>query len=548
MPDDVMGLGSEFEPAEKAAWDTAVAAVLRGKSFDRVLVSKTRDGLDIQPLYTADDATGSGVPVDVDPDRVAHGWDVRQQHELVDPATVCAAIVTDLERGVTSVEVEAEGAEADQLVGALAGILLDIAAVALAPHDDLDIARALAGLIVERGDAESTRCWLGLDPLGAVARSGSMGSPDAAAALAHDLAPRFPNARTMTVDGVRYCEAGATPAQELGWALATGVAYLRLLESTGLSVAQAAATIGFRLSAAADQFGTIAAMRAFRLAWTRVLVACGVDHDHTLVEIQAVTPRSMLSRRDPWVNMLRSTSATLGAVVGGADAVTVLPHSTVDGAPDDLARRAARNVQLLLLEESQIARLADPAGGSWFVESLTDRLAAAAWQEFQRVEAAGGMAAALTDGSIDAAISESWSNHLAVLATREEPITGVSEFPELDDGLGAAVASPPSSGWPVRRLAAPFEALRDAADRADSRPVVFLAGLGALSDHTARSSWITNLLAVGGIAAVGGDIDGASSPIEAEERFADSGCTVAVICSSDGIYADRAAATATALK
>jgi methylmalonyl-CoA mutase len=374
------------------------------------------------------------------------------------------------------------------------------------------------------------------------------GDHEATVALAHDLALRFPNARTMTVDGVRYVEAGATPAQELGWALATGVAYLRSLESAGLTVAQAASTIGFRLSASADQFGTIASMRAFRQAWTRVLDACGVGRDDIVIEIQAVTPQSMFSRRDPWVNMLRSTSATLAAVIGGAEAVTVLPHTVASGDIDDLARRAARNVQLLLLEESQIARLADPAGGSWFVESLTQRLTDAAWVEFQRVEAAGGIAAALADGSIQTAVDAAWGEHRDALATRAEPITGVSEFPDLDDGLGAADADGFGAGWPVRRLAAPFEALRDAADRAPDRPVVFLAGLGLLAEHTARSAWTTNLLAVGGIAAIGGDIEGAASPIEAEARFAESGCTVAVICSSDGIYAARAAATATALK
>ena len=548
MSDDVMALASEFEPAERAEWEAAVEKVLRGKSFERVLVSRTRDGLDIQPLYTAEDGTSGAVAAVMDPDRIEHGWDIRQQHRLVDSVGTNRAILTDLERGVTSVEVAAEGTEADQLAEALAGVLFDMAPVALAPHADLDLARALAGLIAERGDSETTGSWLGLDPLGATARCGATGDGVGAAALAHDLAPRFPNARTMTVDGVRYVEAGATPAQELGWALATGVAYLRLLESAGLSVAQAASTIGFRLSASADQFGTIASLRAFRRAWTRVLDACGVERDDSLIEIQAVTPRSMFSQRDPWVNMLRSTSATLAAVIGGAEAVTVLPHSVARGDADDLARRAARNVQLLLLEESQIARIADPAGGSWFVESLTQRLSEAAWTEFQRVEAGGGMATALTDGSIHAAVDDAWSEHRALLATRAEPVTGVSEFPELDDGLGAADEAGQDPGWPVRRLAAPFEALRDAADRADHRPAVFIAALGSLADHTDRSSWTTNLLAVGGIVAIGGDADGAASPIEAEARFVESGCAVAVICSSDDFYAERASATATALK
>ncbi|MBT5580734.1 MAG: methylmalonyl-CoA mutase, partial [Acidimicrobiaceae bacterium] len=242
MSDDVMGLASEFESAERAEWDAAVEKVLRGRSFERVLVSRTRDGLDIQPLYTAEDGTTGAVTGAIDPDRLNYGWDVRQQHRLLDPADTNRAIITDLERGVTSIEVIAEGAETDQLAEALAGVLFDTAAVVLAPHADLDLARVLTGLIVERGDSETTGSWLGLDPLGAAARAGTTVDGVAVAALAHDLAPRLPNACTMTVDSVRYVEAGATPAQELGWALATGVAYLRLLESAGLSVAQAAST------------------------------------------------------------------------------------------------------------------------------------------------------------------------------------------------------------------------------------------------------------------------------------------------------------------
>lgn len=546
-----LGLGAEFPTPDRDEWVAAVEKVLRGRSFEKVLVGATRDGLDIQPLYTADGS--AGVPlVDADPERLERGWDVRQVHDGTDPEACAVAVLAELERGVTSIELTPPpgGWRAESLRTAVEGVLLDLAPVVLAPHADVGSARALATVIAERGDSATTGSWLGLDPIGEVSRGGATATDDCVA-VAVELAAELPEGRTLTVDSTRYADAGATEAEELGWSLATGVAYLRALERAGVDPAAAAATIGFRMSAGADQFVTIAALRAARRLWTRVLDACGVDEQPRHL-IQAVTSRAMYSRRDPWVNMLRATTAALAAGVGGADAVTVLPFDDALGEPDGFSRRVARNTQLLLIEESHLALVVDPAAGSWFVESLTDRLAAAAWAAFQAVEQRGGIEAALADGSVAAELEAAWNDRLASLGTRRTPITGVSEFPDIAEAPVSRPHREAPAGFPVRRLAAPFEELRDAADRAlasgGSRPAVHLAALGDLATHTARSTWITNFLAVGGIAALGGDADGSASPIEAEARFAESGATVAVICSSDGVYAERAAATATALK
>lgn len=547
-----LDLAAEFPTPDRSAWADAVERVLRGKSFEKVLVGRTRDGLDLQPLYTAADAEAIAVPGGADARRLTDGWDVRQVHDG-GSADGAAAVIAELERGVTSIEfvAPANGWTVDSLAAATEGVLLDLAPVCLAPHSDVEAARALHDVVAARGDLETTGSWLGLDPVGATAR-GETADLAAIAATAAELAPRLPNGRTITIDATRYGDAGATEAEELGWAISSGVAVLRALESAGLPVADGAATIAFRVSAGADQFLTIASLRALRVLWARVLDASGVDPWVVPAAIQAVTSRAMFSQRDPWVNMLRCTTAALAAGVGGADAITVLPFDSAIGRSDDFARRVARNTQLLLIEESHLARVADPAAGSWFVESLTARLATAAWAAFQAVEADGGIVAALESGRIAAALDEAWDARLAELGTRRQPITGVSEFPDLDESALEREGRPPAAGFPVRRLAAPFEDLRDAADRhlADtgSRPTVHLAALHDLATHTARSTWITNFLAVGGIATDGGDGDGAMSPLEAEARFVDSGATVAVICSSDGVYAERAAATATALK
>ena len=552
-----LDLASEFPEPSRAEWTAAVEKVLRGRPFDKVLVTTTRDGLDVQPLYTAADAPEGTVVVAPRPDRIAHGWDVRQRHETADPAATNRAVLEDLERGVTSVELAAPPAGWDRatLAAALDGVMLDLAPVALSPHHDVAAAQVLADHLVAAGVAGESRCWLGLDPFGSVARGAEAGSltdvVDETIAVAAALLDPSPSARTVTVDGTRYADAGATETQELGWTIATGIATLRAFERHGVDPARAADTIGFRLTAGADQFTTIAVFRAARRMWARVLDACGVAPDRSAMAVQAVTSRSMYSRRDPWVNLLRATTAALGAGVGGADAVTVLPFDDALGVTDGFGRRTARNTQLLLLEESHLARVVDPAGGSWFVESLTDRLARAAWDIVQRVDRAGGMASVLADGSVAAAIDHAWHERLGRLATRRDPVTGVSEFPDLGEAELDRPGRGAEPGLPVRRLAAPFEALRDAADRAAAagdRPTVFLAALGDLATHTARSTWITNLLAVAGVVAAGAEADGSMSPAEAQARFAGSGSPVAVVCSSDGVYAEQAAATATALK
>ncbi len=556
-------LAAGFPPPDRAAWDEAVAKVLRGRDFGRVLVSETSDGLEIQPLYAeAGAASGVGASIDdweigVDPDRVRNGWDVRQRHEG-DAAECNRKILEDLGGGVTSIELRVESGcdPAEFLTTALVGVDLDLAPLALAPHSDVDLVRAFTDLSHTRGLASSVKCWLGLDPLGGIARgdetdglSNRMGD---VAQFVAEAAEQLPSSRLLTVDATRYAEAGATEAQQLATSIATGVAYLRALEAAGLTPSRAAGLIGFRYAATADQFVTIAMLRSARRLWERVLESSGVQAPDRDQAQQAVTSEAMYSRRDPWVNLLRATSAALAAGVAGADSVTVLPFDTALGEPDDLGRRSARNIQMLLIEESNIARFVDPAAGSWFVDSLTARLSSMAWSGFQAIETAGGMAAVLTDESLAVEVSAAWDSRLERLSTREDPVTGVSEFPLLEDEPLRRVEQPASIGWPLRRLAAPFENLRDWSDRHlaehGRRPMVFMAALGDLAVHNGRSTWVANLLAVAGIQAEFGSGSGTMSPIETTARFAESGCDVAVICSSDAVYVDRGVATAVALR
>jgi methylmalonyl-CoA mutase len=255
----------------------------------------------------------------------------------------------------------------------------------------------------------------------------------------------------------------------------------------------------------------------------------------------------MLSAYDPWVNLLRNTVACFAAGTGGADAVTVLPHDRVSAGPSssDLGRRLARNIQALLLEESHLARVIDPAGGSWYVESLTDELARAAWEWFQQIEAGGGMVAALTQGLVQARLDATWQARLARLASGADPITGVSEFPNIDEQPPPV---PVSTGQ--RRYPAAFEVQRARSDRHlevhGTRPSVFLANIGAPSVHTARATFAKNLFEVVGIRAFSSELP--VTPDNAGAAFSAAGARLACLCSSDALYAETAADVARALK
>ncbi len=534
-------LAAGFPDADRDRWRELVREVLRKSrratedtpldEVEGLIATTTYDGITVAPLYTAENAPGQrpGLPSHADGESPAR-WDARQRHAHPDPAITAEAIKADLENGVNSIwlVLGAAGVPVGDLARVLDGVHLDIAPVVLdAGADTAAAAEALLAL------GPHVTGNLGADPYGLAARTGADPDP----AIAAELAGRtHPGLRAITVDATPYHDAGGSDAEELGCSIATGVAYLRALTDSGLSVDQALGELDFRYAATADQFLTIAKLRAARRLWTRVVQACaGAD---TAQRQHAVTSSAMMTARDPWVNMLRTTVAAFAAGVGGADAVTVQPFDAALGLPDDFARRIARNTQSLLLEEAGLSRVIDPAGGSWYVEALTEELAQAAWAWFQDIERAGGIGAArdLVAGRIAA----TWEKRRANLAHRRDPITGVSEFPNLAEKLPARTPAPetPGGGLPRVRYAQDFEHLRAAADAAASRPKVFLAALGTVAQHTARAGFAANLFQAGGIETVLG------GPAE----FAASGTSVACLCSADPVYADQAADAAATLR
>lgn len=556
LPDDGLPLAAEFPDATHEQWQHLVEGVLRksgrevsGAAAEDALSTTLEDGLRTRPLYTArDTAPDPGLPGFAPYVRggrpegaTAGGWDVRQRHA----ALAEGAVLADLENGVTSLwlVLGEGGIPVADLGRTLDGVHLDLAPVVLeAGRETEAAAEALLRRYEETGtDPKAVRGNLGADPLGHEARTGTPLDFAPFAALAARCAGTHPGLRALTVDALPYHEAGGSAAQELGASLATGVAYLRELTQAGLGVEAAAGQLEFRYAATADQFLTIAKLRAARRLWARVAEVCGAPEAGAQAQ-HVVTSPVMMTRRDPWVNMLRTTVATLAAGVGGADSVTVLPFDHALGLPDAFARRIARNTSTILVEESHLARVIDPAGGSWYVERLTDELAEAAWSFFRTVERDGGLAAVLRSGRLRTDLATTWAERSKRLARRREPITGVSEFPLLSEKPveRTPAPEPPSGGLPRVRRDEAYEELRARSDAhlaaTGARPRIFLATLGSPAAYTARSTFAANLFQAGGIEPVTGG------------RFEDSGATEAVLCSSDALYAEEAERTAESLR
>jgi methylmalonyl-CoA mutase len=570
MSDDLT-LGADFPAATREQWLKLVDGVLKGAAFER-LIARTYDDLAIEPLYRR---AGAAKPVAGRPPGAA--WTLMQRVDHPDPAAANAQALHDLEngaRGLTLVfagSVSANGygldAAPETLARVLDGVALDAGITIdfnLSPPTR-DAVRHFAALVKSRGIAPaSVDMRASINPIGGFAASGASPQPWPAlaqsfAATVRGLADQGFGGPFAVADGRIIHNAGGSEAQELAFAIASAADYLRALEASGVPLDAARGMVYFRLSADADQFLTIAKFRAVRKLWARIEEACGLAPKPAYVA--AETAWRMMTRRDAHVNMLRTTIAVAAAGLGGADSITALPHTAALGLPDGFARRIARNTQLILLEESNLAKVADPAAGSGAIEDITGKLCAAAWSLFQEIDAAGGAWAALERGLVRAKVAAVRDKRLQAVARRKDALTGTSGFPDLKETppavLDVPTAVPPkeaatavtAEALPRIRLAEPFERLRDASDRilaqAGARPKIFLANLGKLSDFTARAAFARNFFEAGGIEAVTND--GFASRDEMAAAFRASGARLACLCSSDKIYGTEAVDAAKAL-
>lgn len=511
---------------------------------DRLLDSPTYDGFPIRPLYTSLDAVAEPAlpgqwPFVRGGDAlrdVKSGWKVAEAYPANGGAEVNGAILLALTEGVSALvlKVGDGGISPSDLDRVLDGVFIDLVPLLLDAGTNYGAAaEAVLKLVGSLDEEQRTRLSvdLGADPLTAP-MSGRV-APGVAdvVAVAATLAEYQGRVRAITVDGPAFHNRGASASWELAASVAAAVAYLRLLGDGGVAASDALRQISFRIAADDDQFMTIAKLRAVRRLWARVAEVVGAP-EAGAATLHAVTSLPMMTKRDPWVNMLRTTLAAFSAGVGGADTVQVHPFDVaiVGGFPGtaaSFARRIARNTQLLLLEESHIGRVLDPAAGSWHVEDLTNQLAEQSWKHFQDIESRGGFDSA-RDFIVDeiAAVAQ---RRMEDIAHRRTALTGVNEFPNL-----AEQPLPPGDSLTgVARYAAGFEALRDRSDahleKTGARPKVRLLTLGPLAEHNIRATFVANLLASGGIEAV------------ADAGDAES-LEVAVICGTDARYATEASA------
>ncbi len=644
-------IADDFPAVSYDEWRAQVEADLQVLSFEKKLVTHTYEGIDLQPIYTRRDH-----PADDDPlgfpglapfvrgttplGAVLTGWDLRQEFSEPDPATANRAIIDDVAGGVTSLLLRLDSAArhgfdpddaaagdfagedglmaytVDDYDAALNDVSLDRISIALdAGAAFLPAAAMLVALWQRRGVAfDCVQGAFNADPWGVLSATGSF--PLDAAATHSQLADlavwtslHLPHVTSIGIDTSVYHHAGATASQDLAFGLATAVDYLRALTAAGLSIDAAAQQFLFRISLGTHHFLAIAKLRAARMLWCRVVTACGGSAESGGMRIHARLSNRVLTERDPYVNILRNTVGVFAAGLGGAEAITSIPFDHLAGTPSSFSRRVARNSALILLDEAHLNRVVDPAGGSWFLDKVTEQIAAESWSIFQEIERRGGIVAVLQNGWVAEQIDAAFAPRARDIARRKAGITGVSEFPNVSE---EALASPqpdvatlvaaatdrtgrsrraskvpasfaPTSDrtelavaaartgasigqlasalgfhqspitiapLPVRCFAEPFEQLRDASDAWQaahgSRPRVFLVNLGSVAHHTARATFSKNFFEAGGFEVRSSE--GLLDADAAAKEYAKSGSHIAVICSSDKLYADMLPQVAAKLK
>ncbi|VEI02688.1 Methylmalonyl-CoA mutase small subunit [Acidipropionibacterium jensenii] len=567
---EALTLAGDFPAPSQEQWEKEVAKVFnRGRPEGKQLTfaqslkrmePTTVDGVQFEPMYTRDDAPESLGAPGVAPFRRGttiktgdiDAWDVRSLHEDPDTDFTRKAIIADLERGVTSIwlRVGADAIKPEDIAGDLKDVLLNLAKVEVSSRDDqAAAANALLDIYASSKQApEELSFNLGIDPIGFAALNGGKADLSGLAGWVEKTKP-YKNSRALVADGTIYHNAGAGDVAELAWVIATAVEYVRALVEQGVSATDAFDAINFRVTATHDQFLTIARLRALRVLWNRIGEVFEVPEDHRGARQQAVSSWRELTRDDPFVNILRGTISTFGAAVGGAEAITTLPFDGAIGLPkNQFTRRIARNTGIVLSEECNIGRVNDPAGGSFYVESLTKTLAEAAWSKFQEVEAAGGFAAYLASGKVVEELDGLNAERAKRLATRKQPITAVSEFPMI--GARSVEAkpfpdAPERKGLAWHRDSEVFEALVDRAGKAAERPKVFLACLGTRRDFGAREGFSAPMWHIAGIETP--EVEGGSLE-EVVAAFKASGSTVADLCSNKKVYAAQGLPAVKALK
>jgi Methylmalonyl-CoA mutase, N-terminal domain/subunit len=576
-----------------ATWRKTVEAELKGAPFEKKLLTKTFEGITLKPLYTRADLAGreshlaamAKAPGEAPYLRgtraggyAAGAWEVAQEIAAGTAEEFNSKLREDLMGGQNAAVLRMDTPARPEGLpleapGTLETALKDVDLAAIPVHinagvDATKVAAHFIALAALRGvDGSALRGSLTADPLNVWAAAGSLPMPlpaahEALAAWTKRAAVVSPSLRTVGVDARLWAEAGGSAVLELACALASVVEYVRELRDRGVPIEIIVPRIRVTFGAGPQFLMETAKFRAWRPLLVRAVVALGGKAELAAQSaVNAATTRWDKTRLDPHVNMLRATTEAFSAVLGGVDSLHIAPFDSLDGigGGDAFSRRIARNVHALLAEEFGATAPADPAGGSWCVESLTDELARLAWAEFQRFEVAGGFAAALRAGLPQKLAAATAAEKAKAVGTRRLGIVGTNLFPNLKETPLPALAKRPVTGaWTEERVepavcfraAAAFEKMRDAsagfARRTGKPPRVFLAKMGPVLQHKARADFAAGFFSPGGFEIVAKQTFVAAE--EAAKAASDSGAEIAVLCSTDETYPELAPAFAKALK
>ncbi len=563
MADNKEKLFTQFPPVSYETWRAKVEADLKGVPFEKKLVWRTNEGFNVQPMYQrqdiADLKTTNSNPGEFPYVRGTHAdnnWLTRQEILTSNPTEANKIALDVITKGVTSLGFNVKEPTAEAIATMLNGI--DLAKYEInftsCPGKAVELAKVVVAYVKAAGAEKTFRGSIDYNPLKRAFRHGADVDARAIVDEAKELlalVADVPALRCLAVDSVLFNNAGAYIFQELGYALAWGAEWLTLLTEAGVDVDTVASRIKFNMGVSSNYFMELAKFRAARLMWAQIVAQYKpASTDVCKMMAHAVTSRFNQTIFDAHVNLLRSQTEAMSAALAGVDSITVTPFDTPYKTPDEFSERIARNQQLLLKEESHLDKVVDPAGGSYYVETLTVSLAQEAWKLFLDVEEKGGFVAEVNAGSVQAAVNASSVKRHQDMARRKETLLGTNQFPNFNEfaatkieatecgKCGCAAEGNADKALRTERQASDFEALRLATEQASNRPKVFMLTIGNLAMRLARAQFSSNFFGCAGYEII--DNIGFATVQEGIDAAIEKQADVVVLCSSDDEYAEFA--------
>ena len=562
-------LFEQFPPVTTAEWKAKVEADLKGAPFDKKLVWRTNEGFNLQPMYRSEDiadlATTDSLPGEypyLRGTRTDNDWLIRQQIEAATTEEANKAALDAVSKGVTSLGFHVSEPTVETLRVLLEGVDLKKIEVnfGCCLKKALPLVEALAAYAKEQGVEKELRGSVDFNPFKKPLRKSVAMEPANVSAMAVALiaaAKELPGLKVLAVDSVMLANAGAYIFQELGYALAWGASWMTLLTDAGVKADEAAARIKFNMGVSSNFLMELAKFRAARMMWAQIVARYGADKDACKMNAHAATSRYNQTLYDAHVNLLRSQTEAMSAALAGVDSITVTPFDVPYKTPDEFSERIARNQQHLLKEESHLDKVVDPAGGSYYVETLTVSLAKEAWKLFLDTEDKGGFLACCNDGEVAKTVRESSEKRHTDVARRKEILLGTNQYPNVNEMAAGKIETlngalpcgcrhtdsaceENPAGLPSKRAASDFEALRLATEAASNRPKVFMLTIGNLAMRLARAQFSTNFFGCAGYEII--DNLGFNTVEEGVDAALAKGADIVVLCSSDDEYAELAPA------